>query len=154
MMFQGRLEAIALRSAKSGAVQLVQSATAQTERGLVGDYVFARLAPEEQNEPDKQITLIEAEALEAVQSEKGYSISHGESRRNLLTRGVPLNHLVGKRFRVGALLLEGQELCEPCKHLEKLTGKLLISHFLHRCGLRARIVEGGSIQIGDVIECD
>lgn len=151
-MFQGRLEAIAIRAEKSGEVKIVPSAMAQTERGLEGDHVLVGLAPKGQNEPDKQITLIEAEALEAVQAEKGYSISHSESRRNLLTRGVPLNHLVGKRFRVGAMLLEGQELCEPCKHLEKLTSKYLISHFLHRCGLRARIVEGSSVNVGDVIE--
>lgn len=150
-MFQGRLEGIAIRTKKSGAIQIVENAIAEAERGLLGDYVQARLAPSARNEPDKQITLIEAEALEAVQSEKGYSISHQESRRNLLTRGVPLNHLVGRQFRVGSLLLEGMELCEPCKHLEKLTGKLLVSHFLHRCGLRARIIEGGSLQVGDSI---
>ena len=150
-MFQGRLEGIAIRTKKSGAIQIVENAIAEAERGLLGDYVQAQLAPSARTEPDKQITLIEAEALEAVQSEKGYSISHQESRRNLLTRGVPLNHLVGRQFRVGSLLLEGMELCEPCKHLEKLTGKLLVSHFLHRCGLRARIIEGGSLQVGDSI---
>lgn len=150
-MFQGTVEGIAIRTEKSGAIQLVESAVAEAERGLVGDYVQARLAPNAENEPDKQITLIEAESLDAVRAEKGYSISHLESRRNLLTRGVPLNHLVGRQFRVGSLLLEGKELCEPCKHLEKLTGKLLVSHFLHRCGLRARIIEGGSLQVGDPI---
>lgn len=151
-MFQGRLEGIAVRSAKSGDVALVGSAIAETERGLVGDHALLNLAPGAQNTADKQITLIEAEALEGVQAEKGYSISHAQSRRNLLTRGVPLNHLVGARFRVGSLLLEGQRLCEPCKHLEKLTGKYLISPFLHRCGLRARIIEGGAVRVGDVIE--
>ena len=151
-MFEGRVEGIAIRSVKSGEVKVVDSAVAEAERGLVGDHVWHQLAPDEQNVVDKQITLIEAEALEAVQAEKGYSITHVESRRNLLTRGVPLNHLVGVRFRIGGVLLEGQRLCEPCTHLEKLTNKSLISHFLHRCGLRARIVEGGTVKVGDVIQ--
>lgn len=151
-MFQGRLEAIAIRRVKSGQIDLVESAVAEPERGLVGDYVLEALSPSAVNPGDKQVTLIEAEALEAVQGEKGYSISHIESRRNLLTRGVPLNHLVGKQFRVGTILLEGQELCEPCSHLEKLTQKYLISPFLHRCGLRARIVEGGTVQVGDLVQ--
>lgn len=150
-MFEGRVEAIAIRRAKAGEIELVKSATAETERGLAGDHVMKGLLPGVENPLDKQITLIEAEALEAVQAEKGVSISHEESRRNLLTRGVPLNHLVGKRFRVGEVLLEGQRLCEPCSHLEKLTSKTLISPFLHRCGLRARIVEGGKLTVGDLI---
>lgn len=151
-MFEGRVEGIVIRSVKSGDVQVVDSAVAESERGLVGDHISLHLAPEARNLADKQITLIEAEALEAVQAEKGYSITHAESRRNLLTRGVPLNHLVGVQFRIGDVLLEGHRLCEPFSHLEKLTGKTLIAHFLHRCGLRARIIEGGAIKVGDVIQ--
>jgi MOSC domain-containing protein YiiM len=150
-MFEGRVEGIAIRRVKSGQIELVNTATAEAERGLVGDHVAAGLLPVVENPHDKQITLIEAEALEAVKGEEKLLLSHTESRRNVLTRGVPLNHLVGKRFRVGELLLEGQKLCEPCSHLEKLTGKKLISPFLHRCGLRARIVEGGKLTVGDLI---
>lgn len=150
-MFEGKVEAIAIRKVKSGAIELTPTAAAEAERGLVGDHAAAGLLPGMENEAGKQVTLIEAEALEAVQLEKGYSITHLESRRNILTRGAPLNHLVGKRFRVGEVLLEGIRLCEPCSHLEKLTGKTLISPFLHRCGLRARIVEGGSLHVGDPI---
>lgn len=150
-MFEGKVEAIALRKVKSGAVELTPSAAAEADRGLVGDHAHTGLPPGVVNTPDRQITLIEAEALEAVQHETGDSITHLQSRRNILTRGAPLNHLVGRRFRVGEVLLEGVELCEPCSHLEKLNGKLLIKPFLHRCGLRARIVESGTIHVGDVI---
>ncbi len=151
-MFQGRVEGIAIRRVKSGQIDLVESAVAEPERGLVGDHVFEALRPSAENPYEKQITLIEAEALEGVNSEDDIVLSHAESRRNLLTRGVPLNHLVGKRFRVGGLLLEGQQLCEPCSHLEKLTRKKLISPFLHRCGLRARVVEGGTLKVGDLVQ--
>lgn len=151
-MFQGRLEAIAIRRVKSGQIDLVESAVAEPERGLVGDHVVHGIGASATNPGEKQITLVEAEALEAVRGEDNLVLSHSESRRNLLTRGVPLNHLVGKQFRVGSLLLEGQELCEPCSHLEKLTGKKLISPFLHRCGLRARIVEGGTVKVGDLVQ--
>jgi MOSC domain-containing protein YiiM len=151
-MFEGQVEAIALRREKSGQIELVHSAVAEAGRGLVGDHIHSSLAPAAENPHDKQITLIEAESLEAVQNEDQLQLSHVESRRNVLTRGVPLNHLVGKRFRIGSLLLEGQKLCEPCSHLEKLTRKKLITPFLHRGGLRARVVQGGTLAVGDVVK--
>lgn len=103
------------------------------------------------NRKGQEITLIEQEALEAALRDYQLELSHAESRRNLLTSGVPLNHLVGKQFSVGSSLLEGIELCEPCSHLEKLTGRKVIKALLHRGGLRARIVTGGQLQVGDAI---
>ena len=83
------------------------------------------------------ITLIEAEALEALEREHGVRLEPHESRRNIVTRGVALNELVGREFRVGEVVLRGLMLCEPCRHLEKLTGKQLIRGLVHRGGLRA-----------------
>ncbi len=101
--------------------------------------------------PDREITLIEAEALDALLEEAGIEFSPAESRRNVVTRGVPLNHLVGRRFLVGAVPLEGVRLCEPCAHLVELTGKAVLGPLVHRGGLRARILAEGMIRIGDIV---
>jgi MOSC domain-containing protein YiiM len=102
--------------------------------------------------PTKQITLIESEALEAAARDYGFEIQPNESRRNLLTHSIALNHLVGREFKVGEVRLRGLKLCEPCTHLEGLTGKQMIKALRHRGGLRAEILEGGTIRSGDVIQ--
>jgi MOSC domain-containing protein YiiM len=102
--------------------------------------------------PTKQITLVESEALEATARDYGFEIQPNESRRNLLTHGIALNHLVGREFQVGEVRLRGLKLCEPCTHLEGLTGKHMIKALRHRGGLRAEILEGGTIRSGDIIK--
>jgi MOSC domain-containing protein YiiM len=97
------------------------------------------------------ITLIEAEALESFTAETGIELSHEESRRQVLTRGIRLNDLVGKRFTVGSVELEGVELCEPCNHLQSLTQQGVLRGLVHRGGLRADIVSGGRIAVGDEV---
>jgi len=101
--------------------------------------------------PDQQVTLIESEALAAARDDYGIDLPPAASRRNLLTAGVPLNHLVGREFFVGAVRLRGLELCEPCKHLEKLTQEGVVKALVHRGGLRAQIVAGGTLHVGDRI---
>ncbi|TAH35128.1 MAG: MOSC domain-containing protein [Planctomycetota bacterium] len=98
-----------------------------------------------------QVTLIEMEALEALQREYGIALSAAESRRNLATRGVALNHLVGRCFRVGEVLLQGVRLCEPCGHLEQLARAGIKRGLVHRGGLRADVVEGGLLRVGDAV---
>ena len=95
------------------------------------------------------ITLIEAEALEAFNAETGIELSHQESRRQVLTRGIRLNDLVGRRFRVGEVEVVGRELCEPCSHLQSLTRPGILKGMVHRAGLNADIVTPGSIAVGD-----
>jgi MOSC domain-containing protein YiiM len=97
------------------------------------------------------ITLIEVEALEAFTAETGIELSHQESRRQVLTRGVRLNDLVGKRFRVGEVECVGRELCEPCKHLQSLTRDGVLRGMVHRAGLNADIVKPGRIAVGDEV---
>jgi MOSC domain-containing protein YiiM len=97
------------------------------------------------------ITLIEAEALEAFTAETGIELSHEESRRQVLTRGVRLNDLVGKRFTVGEVEVLGRELCEPCNHLQSLTRPGVLRGMVHRAGLNADIVTPGRIAVGDVV---
>ena len=96
------------------------------------------------------LTLIEAEAVEGLAA-SGITLDPGESRRNLTTRGVRLNDLVGKEFWIGDVLALGVELCEPCSHLVALTGKPLIKPLTHRAGLRADLLTSGRISVGDRI---
>jgi MOSC domain-containing protein YiiM len=112
-----------------------------TEGGVVGDrYDKAR-----------DLTLIEAEALEGLLDDTGVELSPAEVRRQVLTRGIRLNDLVGERFTVGEVECVGQELCEPCNHLEGLTYPGVLRGLVHRGGLRADIVSGGRIAVGDSV---
>ncbi len=80
------------------------------------------------------------------------SLPAGSFRRNIVTSGIRLNDLVGRRFKVGAALLEGMRLCEPCAHLGKLIGPAVVKGMVHKAGLRARIIHGSLIRVGDDIE--
>jgi len=121
-------------------------------RGLEGDRYFSRIGTYSPREgPDREITLIETEAIAALQTDYGIEIEPKETRRNVATRGAPLNHLVGRVFRIGAVSLRGLRLCEPCSHMERLSGKPVRAGLVHRGGLRAQILTGGWIRVGDVI---
>lgn len=97
------------------------------------------------------LTLIEAEALEGLREDTGIELSPAEVRRQVLTRGIRLNDLVGERFTVGEVECVGQELCEPCNHLQGLTYPGVLRGLVHRGGLRADIVSGGRIAVGDEV---
>jgi hypothetical protein len=152
-MFQGRLLAIAVCRSAGAPMQSVENIEALPGVGLkddrysLGEGTFSR--PEQ--DPGREVTLIEREALDAARADYEQDISHLESRRNLLTEGVPLNHLVGKMFRVGEVLLRGVRLCEPCGYLDKITGKEGKKSLLHRGGLRAQILQGGTLHARDMI---
>ena len=112
-----------------------------TSEGMVGDR-HSQLG---------DITLIEAEALEALREDTGIELSAAAVRRQVLTRGIRLNDLVGKRFSVGDVECVGQELCEPCNHLQGLTQPGVLRGMVHRAGLVADIVQGGRIAVGDEV---
>jgi MOSC domain-containing protein YiiM len=99
----------------------------------------------------REVTLIEVETLEWLAAERGIGLAAGEHRRNLTTRGIRLAELLGHRFRVGDVLLEGVKDCPPCVHLEGLVGQAVVEPLLERGGLRARILEGGTLHVGDAI---
>jgi MOSC domain-containing protein YiiM len=102
--------------------------------------------------PDiREVTLIEIESLIALTRDHQIELAPHEHRRNLTTQGVPLNHLVGRRFRVGPVLLEGGRLNTPCRYLDMITGKTVCDLLVHRSGLNARILEGGTITPGDPV---
>src|SRR5262249_49611353 len=105
--------------------------------------------------PDREVTLIESEALEALAREDGITLQPTQARRNLVTRGVPLNHLLGREVAVGDAVPRGPRLCAPRDHLEKLTTPGVKKGLLHRGGLRAQILRGGVLCAGDVVRpCD
>jgi MOSC domain-containing protein YiiM len=118
-------------------------------RGLVGDRRFSLAT-----KPMNQVTLIEEEALAAatalLRGARGVDVEPS-ARRNIVTRGVALNHLVGRAFHVGGALLRGIELCEPCGHLAKMTSSTFSSALVHRGGLRCEIVAGAEVREGDPI---
>ena len=102
--------------------------------------------------PDiREVTLIEVETLEALERDHGVSLSVDDHRRNLTTRGVPLNHLVGRRFFVGEVELLGGRLNTPCRYLDLLLGASVCDLLTHRSGLNCSIVRGGRIAVGDHI---
>jgi MOSC domain-containing protein YiiM len=101
--------------------------------------------------PDEELTLIAAEALKDLRAETGIELSLEASRRNLLTRGIDLNALVGRRFTIGEVLCEGIELCEPCRHLQSLTDPGVLRGLVHRGGLRAAVLHSGTISVGDAV---
>ena len=98
----------------------------------------------------RELTLIEEEWLDEV-ARDGFPLSPGEHRRNISTRGVALDGLLGRRFQIGGVLCEGVRACPPCNHLEAVTGRALLAPLIDRGGLRARIVTGGLIRVGDGI---
>jgi len=121
--------------------------------GLEGDRYFnnARASAGE-TLPEEQITLIEIEHVEAFNAEYGRSYSAADTRRNIATRGIPLNDLEGREFRIGDVRLKGLELCEPCNYLAKITTPDVLRGLLHKGGLRAQILSEGIIRVGDTIE--
>src|SRR5215207_1409339 len=143
----GRVEGIFI-GPKYELPQPVQRVRALAGRGLEGNrYFFDGDAP-----PGRALTLIAAEALEEGAAQAGVDLGADESRRNVLTRGIDLNALVGMRFRVGDVECLGVELCEPCTTLEGLTRPGVIKGYVHRAGLNADILTDGEIAVGDAVE--
>lgn len=150
-MWKGMVEFIYIASAARGTLEAREQAVAIPGVGLEGDRYALKQGTFFKPEPACELTLIEAEAIEALRRDYNIELAPGEARRNIVTRGVGLNHLVGKEFRVGTVLVRGIRLCEPCEHLEKLSGKQLIKGLRHRGGLRAQILTEGIIHVGDAV---
>jgi MOSC domain-containing protein YiiM len=131
----------AINVGTSDAIGPVRSVRAVAGKGLEGDrYFFPDGAG-----PGEALTVIEAEVLEEV------ALTGPQSRRQVMVRGVRVNDLVGKRFWIGEVECLGTELCEPCLHLQGLTRPGIIKELIHRAGLRADILSGGTISVGDLV---
>jgi MOSC domain-containing protein YiiM len=148
-MWAGSVVSIFLAEAEGAATFAVDEVKAVAGAGIEGDRTFR---PGGDQLPQDEITLIEQEAIAALARESGIELEPGEHRRNLVTVGVPLNDLVGEEFQVGPVRLLGIELREPCKYLENLTGRPgLLRGLIHRGGLGAQILKGGTIRVGDPV---
>ena len=150
-MWQGTVESIYIATRAAKPTQSVTEIRALPGKGLEGDRYATQQGTFSKPKPEHELTLIEAEAIEAAARDYQVQLAPGEARRNVVTRGVPLNHLVGKEFSIGDVRVRGIRLCEPCDHLQKLTGRSVIKSLLHRGGLRAQILSEGKIGVGSVV---
>jgi MOSC domain-containing protein YiiM len=139
---------IVVAPARGASAQCVEAVEALPGEGLRGD----RYAGKQNRRPADEVTLIELENIEAFTQATGLPLTPEMPRRNIVTRGVRLNELCGKRFVVGGAVFEGLELCEPCKLFAKRTHREVLSFFAGKGGLRARIVAGGSVRVGDPVK--
>lgn len=143
----GRVEAIHVAARNKELPHAVERATVVAGKGIEGDrFFFPDGAPS-----GNALTLIAREALEDLKRDTGISLSPAESRRQVLTSGVVLNALVGRRFRVGEVECLGVELCEPCRHLAAMTDWGVLRGLVHRCGLNADVLTDGEIAVGDSV---
>ena len=126
----------------------VNSIEVLANKGIIGDRHFS-----EYNDPYCQLSLIESENIDYYNSKYRLDIPYLDFRRNIITQGVRLNDLIGKKIQIGQVLLEGIDLCRPCKHLtEILNQDNIIKEFLRRGGLRCQILSSSKIIVGDNIK--
>jgi hypothetical protein len=152
---RGQVAALAVAQAARGSMRLVEHADALAGRGLAGDRYAAgagTFTPAGGTGSGYDLTLIEAEVLDELVLPGVAHLSYADARRNVVTCGIDLNALVGRRFRVGDAECVGARLCEPCAHLERLTTKGVLRGLIHHGGLRADIVRSGRIEAGAVVE--
>jgi MOSC domain-containing protein YiiM len=148
----GAVESIHIAPRAEEMPHAVDSVQVVAGRGIEGDRYFRTSGDGTFHEADKHgqdLTLIEAEAIEGLAADTGIELGPGEARRNVVTRGVALNDLVGRRFAVGEVEAVGNRLCDPCSHLQKLTQPGVLKGLVDRGGLRADVVRGGAIRVGD-----
>jgi MOSC domain-containing protein YiiM len=137
----GVVEAIYFGAVDEGPLDAAERVQVKTGGGIEGDRYG-----------DKDLTLFEAEAIEGLKADTGIDLKPSEIRRNVMTRGVALNDLLGHRIRVGEVEAVVTELCHPCSHLQKLTQPGVLRGLVNRGGLNADVVAGGAIRVGDQVE--
>jgi MOSC domain-containing protein YiiM len=147
---EGAVAGVLVAPEAQAALARVDAAEAVPGAGLVGDRYARRAGTFSGDGRGYELTLIEAEALEALGAE-GVEITWEQARRNVVTRGIRLNALVGHRFRIGSVECVGRRLAEPCAHLQRLAPAGILRGLVHRGGLRADILTGGEIRAGDLI---
>jgi hypothetical protein len=146
---RGTVEGLAVAPAAEAPMHLLEVAQARAGRGLGGDRYAAgagTFSPRTGRRPGYDLTLIAAEVLDELAA-AGQTLDFAGTRRNVLTRGIDVNALVGRRFRIGDVLCEGRRLCEPCVHLDRLSGPGILRPLIHRGGLRADVLTDGEIRL-------
>jgi len=135
-------------------MQLLPEAVLVEGSGILGDRYCSGTGTFSQKlagKPDRELTLIESEEIETFNAQGLLGYPNSAFRRNVVTAGIRLNALVGKEFTLGTTRLRGIRLCEPCSHLAALLGQHVLQHMVHRAGLRAAVVQGGTIRPGDPV---
>jgi MOSC domain-containing protein YiiM len=131
----------------------IEEVRAVEGKGLVGDRYFDDTGTWSRAPGGgREVTLIESEAVQAAGRDYNVEVDPGDARRNIVTSGVPLNHLVGSEFVIGEATLRGVRLCNPCAHMERLSSPGMMAALTNRGGLRAEVVRSGVIRVGDGIE--
>ena len=145
------VEGIFIRASGNGPTQRLERAHVGVD-GVEGDrYANGTGTFFKPGKSGQALTLVEAEALEGLAEDHGIALAPEQTGRNVLTRGVDLNSLVGRRFRVGGVECRGDRLCDPCRPLERRTERGVLRGLANRGGLRADVLEGGEIAVGDAI---
>ena len=147
---RGTVEGLAVAPAAEAPMQLLEVARARAGRGFDGDRYAAgagTFSSRAGRRPGYDLTLIAAEVLDEMAA-AGQALDFAGTRRNVLTRGIDVNALVGRRFRIGDVLCEGRRLCEPCVHLDRLSGPGILRPLIHRGGLRVDVLTDGDIRLG------
>jgi MOSC domain-containing protein YiiM len=142
----GRVEAIHVSDGAGAPMRALTQATLRAGVGIDGDR-YAAGSGHWSDHPagDRELTLVAAEVLDEL------ALPPGSSRRNVTTRGVDLDSLIGREFTLGVVRCRGERRCEPCAYLEGLVGRPILRDFVHRGGLRATILTGGEVAVGDPV---
>lgn len=148
----GTVEHIHIAAEAAGPMKSLEQVDALAHVGLAGDRYATHAGSWDDEDESRDVTLVEAEAIEHLAAEHGIELVPGETRRNITTRGIELAGLIGTHFRIGDVLAKGTDHCEPCTHLVGLTGKPVLRPLAHRGGLRADLLSSGRIHVGDSIE--
>jgi len=155
MPSNGSVHSVHITAVASEPTVSVEEARAVAGKGLEGDRYFSATGSWSSTPGSgRQVTLIELETIEALERDYQTKIEPGQARRNIVTQGVALNHLVGREFSAGEVVLRGLRLNEPCNHLASLTDEKVKQGLVHRGGLRADIVSGGVIRVGDAVRVE
>lgn len=152
MITSGVIESIHIGGQQGRQLIAVDTADVLAGKGISGDRYAAGAGFWTDARVSRALTLVESETVEYLAARFGIDVRPAELRRNITTRGVRLNDLVGRSFRIGEVLARGTSLCEPCTHLMELTGKPVLKPLAHRGGLRADALTSGRIAVGDRIE--
>ena len=144
----GKVVKIGIANAKGSKINNVEKVNILKGKGLVNDRKFS-----DNNKKDKQITLIEIENINLYNKKFGTNIEPLDFRRNIITKDIDLNKLLGKEFMIGNIRLKAHDLCRPCKYLQKkLNIDNFVKEFLLKGGIRCEILNTGTINLGDIIK--
>ena len=144
----GKVYKLGIATDNNKKIQETESIEVITDKGVVGDRHF-----KDYNDPYCQLSLIESENIDQYNTKYGLNISYVDFRRNVITKEIKLNNLIGKKFFIGKVQVEGIDLCRPCRHLtEILKQENILKEFLRKGGLRCKILTSSKINIGDKIK--